>query len=81
MGRVGVSDQGDVGLEWFGGGLDSLLGEFGFERVDVFAEGDGEGRLDRKCSTGILGNIIKKYGIFNRSMVDEVFEVAKCGKA
>jgi len=42
MGRVGVSDQGDVGLEWFGGGLDSLLGEFGFERVDVFAEGDGD---------------------------------------
>ena len=40
MGRVGVSDQGDVGLEWFGVGLDSLLGEFGFERVDVFAEGD-----------------------------------------
>ncbi len=42
MGGVGVSDQGDVGLEWFGVGLDSLLGEFGFENVHVLSQGVGD---------------------------------------
>jgi Transcriptional regulators len=37
----------------------------------------GNGTYVSENSTGILGNIIKKYGIFNRSMVDEVFE-ARC---
>lgn len=37
----------------------------------------GDGTYVSENSTGIFGNIIKKYGIFNRSMVDEVFE-ARC---
>lgn len=37
----------------------------------------GDGTYVSENNTGIFGNIIKKYGIFNRSMVDEVFE-ARC---
>ena len=34
----------------------------------------GDGTYVSVNSNGILGNIIRKYGIFNRSMIDEVFE-------
>lgn len=34
----------------------------------------GDGTYVSENNTGIFGNIIKKYGIFNRTMVDEVFE-------
>lgn len=37
----------------------------------------GDGTYVSENNTGIFGNIIKKYGIFSRSMVDEVFE-ARC---
>lgn len=37
----------------------------------------GDGTYVSENNAGIFGNIIKKYGIFNRSMVDEVFE-ARC---
>jgi len=34
----------------------------------------GNGTYISTNNTGILGSIIRKYGIFNRSMIDEVFE-------
>ena len=34
----------------------------------------GDGTYVSTNSNGVLGNIIRKYGIFNRSMIDEVFE-------
>lgn len=42
--------------------------------LGVLEAHQGDGTYVSENSLGVFGNIIKKYGMFNRSMVDEVFE-------